>query len=72
MSSSHPLLSGASPGSRENTKSLFARTLALSFSEAAHSWSDLFSLQSFLMDRSLVDLVSCVSQAIKQPQSAVS
>lgn len=27
----------------------------------------LFSLQLFLMDRSLVDLVSCVPQAIKQP-----
>ena len=41
---SHPLLSGASPRSRENTKYLFTKTLALSFAEAAYPWHDPYPL----------------------------
>lgn len=72
VSLSHPLLTGSSTRLREDIKCLFTRTLAL-FLQGSPSLTWLLpSLQTFLMDRSPVDLVSYVSQAVKEPQSPVS
>ena len=58
---SHPLLSGASPRSRENTKYLFTRTLDLSFSEAAHHRPDRYPLCRHLLWIGVLLTLSLVS-----------
>lgn len=58
-------------GLRENIKYLFTRTLALFLQGSPSLAWPLPFLQTFVMYRSLVNLVSSVSQAIKQLQSAV-